>query len=104
MTQEEMVIQLTEHDKELKTQGKRIDKLEEGQKGITTLTAAFEKLATTVTMLTTTMDSFNERLLKTERKPLETLEKIKIAFITALATSAGGGLFALIIKLLTEVK
>lgn len=100
MTNEDLIVKVTEHDSRLDSAEKRIDKLEAAQSEIKELTLLFKELSTTVKMLTSSMDGLNARMRTSELAPAEKYEKIKMIVITAFLTAVIGGAVAAVITIL----
>lgn len=84
MEQEEIVVALTEHKKEIGSLKHRVNELEEGAKAIQDIVISINKIAVNVETLTEEMKKQGERLDKIEQEPANNWNTVKMATITTI--------------------
>lgn len=87
MTNEEIAVKFAEHHKEIGSAKHRINELEEQNKSIQDLVLSVRELAINMKNMIEEQHNQGERLVDLEKEPSALLAQIKIAIVTALASS-----------------
>ena len=93
MNQEDMIIQLTEHEQNIKSLKHRMEKVEVMSDNLYKLSLSVEKLASSVSQIAETQSKSIKRIEAIEKQPLVAAQNIKNEILKAIiAAIAGGGI------------
>lgn len=100
MTTEQIVIKLTDHDREIKNFERRILTLEDNNKTLNRIATSVEVLATNMKTMANEQKEQGERLRKLEREPSDTLNYYKKLAIGCVITGVIGTIVGAILSLI----
>ena len=93
MNQEDMIIQLTEHEQNIKSLKHRMEKVEVMSDNLYKLSLSVEKLASSVSQIAETQSKSIKRIEAIEKQPLVAAQNIKNEILKAIiAAIVGGGI------------
>lgn len=97
MTNEEMVIKLTEHEDNIENLKRRMKTCEEGQKEQTKLLIVVNKLATNMDNMVREQREMREELNKLEQEPIDDFKHYKRLIVGCVLTTIIGLIFGLVL-------
>lgn len=100
MTDEEIVVKLTEYHKEIDSLNHRTGELEEQNKMIQDLVLSVKELALNMRNMMEEQKRQGDRLALLEKEPADRLRQIRTAVITALASGIIGIVIGAVVKIL----
>jgi len=102
MTQDELIIQVTNNTNEIKSMNSRLEKVENKQEAIMEIAKNVEKLAVNMEYMANEQKDIKNRITKIEQEPVEESKYYKRTIVSCIITAILGGVLTALLMLIIK--